>query len=219
MTADFANEAQLALSLFAPLPVEPTAEVLRCGSRARARRGRGELLFAHRHLPARPPAVAEDHTWAAMIDLAEEAARSDQPTVAVLDLRRRRYSGVMGHGSLMLDSRGCRAFSSGDHATSPSFSLPYARAAAPSLRSLAPGTSRTPTTPWITTVASTATTRSTTPAAGAPSRSSHASRSRYSTSAATRPSCPRTLTTCALGYVTRSLAGGETQGATDSVGR
>jgi hypothetical protein len=118
MTSDSAREVQLALPLFAPLLVEPTAEVLRCGSRARGERGRGELLFAHRHLPPRPVTVAEDETWVAMIDLAEEAARSNQPTFAVLDPRRGGYSGVMGQGGLLLDPRGCRDFSSGDHASS-----------------------------------------------------------------------------------------------------
>jgi hypothetical protein len=86
------------------------AEVLRLGARAVGPDGRP--LFAHRHLPARPPALGEDLEWEAALDLAERALRGEVPTRAVLGLEGPyRYGGHMGTGgpgrpSVMASSRG-----------------------------------------------------------------------------------------------------------------
>jgi hypothetical protein len=105
------DPAQLTLSLFEPITVKPTWEILTYGADARARGGRREPLFAHRHIPTRPATVRNDTVWLAMLDLAEDARRYNQASRAVLNLAARdgaASNGPIGIGDLMLDSRGCR---------------------------------------------------------------------------------------------------------------
>ncbi|HVX32805.1 MAG TPA: hypothetical protein VHA80_06645 [Solirubrobacterales bacterium] len=80
-----------------PVEVPITPAVLRSGARAADDAGRP--LFAHRHLPATPPALGEDLGWEAALDLAERALRGEVPTRAVLGLEGPcRYGGYMGTG-------------------------------------------------------------------------------------------------------------------------
>lgn len=105
------------MNLLAP-PAEGAVEVPICpevllrGAEAHSRAG--EPLFAHRHLPPLPDALAESREWLAALDFAEEARRSNQVPCAKLDLTQGSgsgYSGYMGRGgpntvSLTASSRG-----------------------------------------------------------------------------------------------------------------
>jgi hypothetical protein len=97
-----------------PIEVQVCWAVLHLGSNARADRGRGGPLFAHRHVPSPPPKLPDEAEWLAALDLAEEARRYNQAPRAVLDLSRRDgagSNGPIGRGgpagsSLMASSRG-----------------------------------------------------------------------------------------------------------------
>jgi hypothetical protein len=94
------------------VPVAP--EVLIYGAKARADRGRGELLFPHRHVPSPPPKLPDEEEWLAALDFAEEARRYNQAPRAILDLSERAgagSNGPMGRGGprgpmLMASGRG-----------------------------------------------------------------------------------------------------------------
>jgi hypothetical protein len=75
------------------VPLSPA--VLASGARAVDAEGRP--LFAHRHLPSMPSALAEEAEWQAALDLAETALRGEAPTRAILDLDGpRRFGGHIG---------------------------------------------------------------------------------------------------------------------------
>jgi hypothetical protein len=84
---------QLTLALFDTIAIEPTRDVLLRGADAISG---GMVLFAHRHVPARPATVTGDRVWLAMLDLAEDARRYNQAGRAVLDLTARHGAGSNG---------------------------------------------------------------------------------------------------------------------------
>jgi hypothetical protein len=109
--------AQLSLSLFDAITVNPTREVLYSGANARSN---GQPLFTHRHVPDRPSTVHDEQGWIAMLDLAEDARRYNQASLAVLNLDARDRAGSngpIGTGTLMLDSNGCRCSERGGRAS------------------------------------------------------------------------------------------------------
>jgi hypothetical protein len=111
------DSLQLQLTLDEEIVVDPTPDVLRCGASAQPH---GKLLLAHRHVPQRPPSVASDSTWLAMLDLAEAARRYNQAPDPVLRLRNGAGSiGPMGTGMLHLDGRGCENWTTNEMASWP----------------------------------------------------------------------------------------------------
>jgi hypothetical protein len=86
------------MSLLAPpaagqLEVPVCDAVLDGGANARADGGRGEPLFAHRHVPPLPPKLCDESKWLLALDFAEEARRYDQAPRAKLDLGKRGSAG------------------------------------------------------------------------------------------------------------------------------
>jgi hypothetical protein len=97
-----------------PIEVPVCWAVLHLGADARSEGGRGQPLFAHRHIPSPPPRLPDEAEWLAALELAEEARRYNQAGRAVLDLTKRDgvgSNGPIGRGgpdgsSLMASSRG-----------------------------------------------------------------------------------------------------------------
>lgn len=111
---------QLTLAMYEPIAVDATREVLARGANAQAHGGRGEFLFAHRYVPARPSTVHTDLTWLAMLDLAERELRYAQPTEARLRLDDRARVGSIGPagaGDLVIDRLGCQSRLDGKRAS------------------------------------------------------------------------------------------------------
>ena len=107
------------MNLLAPPAVDAVEvpvcwEVLYYGANARAQRGRGEQLFAHRHVPPMPHSLPEESEWLAALDFAEDARRYNQAPRPKLDLTKRDGAGSngpvgasgAGGAMLMASSRG-----------------------------------------------------------------------------------------------------------------
>jgi hypothetical protein len=95
-----------------PIEVPICSSVLCVGAWAHADQGRGEPLFAHRHLPPMPSELAQESDWLAALDFAESEIRFKRPTRAILDLESASGSGCSGgragpsQPTLMASSRG-----------------------------------------------------------------------------------------------------------------
>lgn len=88
------------MNLLAPpaaeaIEVPVCREVLYAGAGARAP-GRGEPLFAHRHVPPPPRKLPGEGEWLAALDFAEDARRFNQAPRARLDLTGRGGAGSNG---------------------------------------------------------------------------------------------------------------------------
>src|SRR5262245_37231222 len=79
-----------------PIEVPICSSVLHVGAWAHAEDERGELLFAHRHLPLVPSELGEESHWLAALDFAESEIRFKRPTHAILDLQDASGSGCSG---------------------------------------------------------------------------------------------------------------------------
>lgn len=87
------------------LLAQPTSErievplcpaVLLAGARACGDPPRREPLFAHRHVPALPPALKGEREWLTALEFTEEARRYNQSARARLDLSQRAGAGSAG---------------------------------------------------------------------------------------------------------------------------
>ena len=108
---------QLTLDVFDTIAVEPTRDVLLRGADAISG---GVFLFAHHHVPARPPTVSSDRVWLAMLDLAEDARRYNQAGRPVLDLTARNgagSNGPIGIGGPDARCKGCKNWRDKSRAT------------------------------------------------------------------------------------------------------
>jgi hypothetical protein len=97
------------------VPVCP--DVLRRGAEACADGSSGPQLFPHRHVPAMPRKVADEHGWLTALDFAEDARRYNQAGRARLDLSRRAGAspcGVCGPNQIRL-SASSRGIEIGDY--------------------------------------------------------------------------------------------------------
>jgi hypothetical protein len=109
-------DGQLLLELDAAIAVQPTPTVCYAGASARADRGRGAPLFAHKHVPALAPGVPDEAKWLAILDLAEHARRYNQAPDPILKLTERGgagSNGPIGVSDLRLDHSGCAPNPSG----------------------------------------------------------------------------------------------------------